>query len=448
MNTLSEYHQFVASKRREIQPAGFEVSDLPDFLFPHQQAIVRWAVRMGRCAIFADTGLGKTAMQLVWADLVYQKTGQEVVLFAPLAVGDQTAAEAQRFGLRVPHIVNYERLHQIDPSQYGGVVLDESSILKSQSGKTRAALIEAFSRTPYRLACTATPAPNDHTELGNHAEFLGICSKAEMLAEYFVHDGGSTQDWRLKGHAAKDFWRWVSSWAVMLRRPSDLGFEDGRYDLPPLNIETVTIKHETEAQQGMLFGLAATTLTDQRQVKRDSIEERCQCAADLVASKPDEQWLIWCDLNDESSMITSMISGAVEVAGSTSDDDKRAAMLGFARGDVRVLVTKAKIAGFGMNWQSCANMIFVSPTHSYEQWYQAVRRCWRFGQNRPVTAYMIQTSADAPITRNLQRKRDKADAMASEMAAQVKTHQMATVLGRRPKIVETANQEMRIPTWL
>lgn len=445
---LDEYKRFVASKRREIQPVGFETSDLPDFLFPHQAAIVRWAVRMGRCAIFADTGLGKTAMQLVWANYVYRHTGKDVVLFAPLAVGDQTATEAERFGLRVPHIVNYERLHQIDPSQFGGVVLDESSILKSQSGKTRAALIEAFADTPYRLACTATPAPNDHTELGNHAEFLGVCTQAEMLAEYFVHDGGSTQDWRLKGHATKDFWRWVSTWAVMVRKPSDLGFEDDRYDLPPLNIETVTIKHETEAAQGMLFGLAATTLTDQRKVKRESIEDRCACVAELVKSKPDEQWLIWCDLNDESSMLTSMIDGTVEVAGSTSDDDKRAAMLGFANGSVRRLVTKAKIAGFGMNWQSCANMVFVSPTHSYEQWYQAVRRCWRFGQNREVNVYMIQTSADAPITRNLQRKREKADSMASEMASQVKSHQMVSVIGRRPKSIQQANQEMRIPTWL
>lgn len=448
MDNLSEYHRFVVSKRREIQPVGFEAVDLPAFLFDHQRAIVEWAVRMGRCAIFADTGLGKTPMQTVWAEQVHRHTGGEVLLVAPLAVGDQTAAECERFGIRVPHIINYERLHQVNPSDYTGVVLDESSILKSQSGKVRAQLIEMFSDTPYRLACTATPAPNDHTELGNHAEFLGICTMAEMLAEYFVHDGGSTQSWRLKGHAVRDFWRWVSTWAVMVRRPSDLGFEDGRYDLPSLNIETVTIKHETEAEQGMLFGLAATTLTDQRKVKRDSIKDRCQAVADLVDSKPDEQWLIWCDLNDESTMLTQMIPGAVEVSGSTKPDDKRAAMLGFAKGSVRVLVTKPKIAGFGMNWQSCANMCFVSPTHSYEQWYQAVRRSWRFGQNRGVNVYMIQTSADAPITRNLQRKRDKANQMAAEMAAQVKSHQMQTVLGKRPKAVEKATQKMRIPSWL
>lgn len=442
------YADFIASKRREHGPVGFDAVGVHPSLFDHQRCIVEWACRMGRCAIFADTGLGKTRMQLEWARQVKRYTGGEVLLLAPLAVGDQTIAEAASMGIDPPTVLNYERLHQVDPSQFVGVVLDESSILKAVDGKTRLRLTEAFADTPYRLACTATPAPNDHTELGNHAAFLGVCTREEMLAEYFVHDGGSTQSWRLKGHARRDFWRWVSSWAVMVRKPSDLGYDDGAYDLPELNLHTLTVQHEAPREDGMLFAMSARTLADQRKVRRDSIEARCEAAARLVAAEPDEQWLIWCELNDESAELTECVIGAVEVAGTTPEDERKGAMLGFAAGDVRVLVTKPKIAGFGMNWQSCARMIFVSPTHSYEQWYQAVRRCWRFGQARPVHVWMMQTSADGAVTRNLQRKARRADEMAAEMAAMVRDHQMMALRGARPGSIDDHNMRMEVPSWI
>lgn len=445
---MGSYAEFIASKRRASIEQGFECAPMTDGLFDHQRAIVPWACRLGRAAIFADTGLGKTRMQLEWARQVKQHTGDEVLLLAPLAVGDQTIAEASAMGVAPPTVINYERLHQVDASRYAGVVLDESSILKAVDGKTRRALTDAFRDTPYRLACTATPAPNDHTELGNHAEFLGVCTREEMLAEYFVHDGGSTQSWRLKGHARSDFWRWVSTWAVMIRKPSDLGYDDGRYDLPPLRIETVTVPHTDEQLEGMLFSLPAQTLNDQRRVRRDSMTRRCDAVADLVATEPDEQWLIWCELNDESSTLSSTILDAEEVAGSTAPEVKRELMLGFASGEVRVLVTKPKIAGFGMNWQSCARQVFVAPTHSYEQWYQAVRRCWRFGQDRPVTVYMVQTTADGAVARNLRRKARAADEMAAEMAAHVREHQLASLRGHRPGTTDDHRMTMEVPSWI
>lgn len=445
---MQDYDAFIRTKRRQHSASGFQPESLHDSLFPHQRTIVDWACRMGRAAVFADTGLGKTRMQLEWARQVKRHTGGEVLLLAPLAVGDQTLAEAAEMGIEPPVVLNYERLHQVDPCDYVGVVLDESSILKAVDGKTRSRLTEAFQDTDYRLACTATPAPNDHTELGNHAQFLGVCTREEMLAEYFVHDGGSTQSWRLKGHARREFWQWVSTWAVMLRKPSDLGYDDGLYDLPPLNLHNLVVKHDAEVEDGMLFALSARTLADQRKVRRDSIGTRCQAVADLVATQPGEQWLIWCELNDESSALTAAIPGAVEVSGSTDDQDKRAAMLGFARGDVPVLVTKPKIAGFGMNWQKCARQVFVAPTHSYEQWYQAVRRCWRFGQRRPVDVWMVQTTADDAVSRNLRRKAERADEMAAEMAVMVRDHQMMAIRGQRPGVVDDHTQDMEIPSWI
>jgi len=442
------YAEYIAGKRREMGAVGFEPGPLHSSLFPHQLRIVEWACRMGRCAIFADTGLGKTRMQLEWARQVMQQTGRDVLLLAPLAVGDQTLAEAAAMGIDAPTVTNYERLHQVDPAAFAGVVLDESSILKAVDGKTRSRLTSAFAQTPYRLACTATPAPNDHTELGNHAAFLGVCTREEMLAEYFVHDGGSTQHWRLKGHARRDFWRWMASWAVMVRKPSDLGYDDGAYDLPPLRLHNLLIKHEAAVENGMLFALPARTLADQRRVRRDSLRDRCQAVADLVATAPDEQWLVWCELNDESGLLAQLIPGAVEIAGATAEDAKRSAMLGFAAGSVRVLVTKPKIAGFGMNWQSCSRAVFAAPTHSYEQWYQAVRRCWRFGQTRPVDVWMMQTSADGAVTRNLERKARNADVMAAEMAAMVRDHQMMALLGARPGSVDDHNMSMEVPSWI
>jgi superfamily II DNA or RNA helicase len=454
---MTPYDAMIASKRRAHGPVGFDAGPLNASLFPHQAAIVTWACRMGRCAIFADTGLGKSLMQLEWARLVAKQTSGRVLILAPLAVRDQTIAEAIRFGIdaglpgtaSAVHVTNYHKLHQIDPTEYAGVVLDESSILKACDGKTRTQIIRSFAAAQYRLACTATPAPNDFTELGNHAEFLGVCSYQEMLSEFFVHDGGSTQDWRLKGHSIASFWQWVASWAVLVRRPSDLGIEDDRYDLPPLNVResVVSLGAEFAARQGSLFVTDALGLTEQRGAKRESVGQRCEVVAAEVAATPG-QWLVWCELNDESSCLAAAIPDAVEVTGSDDPDDKADRMLAFARGEIRVLVTKPKIAGFGMNWQICNQMAFVGITHSYEQWYQSVRRCWRFGQTRAVDVLMVRTDAEGSVWASLKAKADAADAMALAMIEHVRDTQLESVMGRRPGRVDKTTQPARIPSWL
>ena len=451
-----DYAAFVAAKRRSFVPVGFDAPPVHDSLFPHQVDCVRWAAKLGRAAIFADTGLGKTRMQVDWARLVHEHTGRRVLILAPLAVGEQTIAEAEemgvdagRIGSESPvHVLNYDRLHHIDPGDYAGVVLDESSILKSYNGSTRTALIEAFAETPYRLACTATPAPNDHTELGNHAEFLGVCSRLEMLAEYFVHDSSSSsaRGWRLKGHARGEFWRWVATWAVVVRKPSDLGHDDGRYDLPPLRLHEHVVRAGLDLGQDTLFPVPAQTLGEQRQVRRETVTERAQAVADLCATGG--QWLVWCELNDESAEVARLVPDAVEVTGSDGPEDKAARMLAFARGEVRVLVSKPAICGFGMNFQRCHQQAFIGLSHSYEMFYQAVRRSWRFGQRKPVDVHLVQTDMDGAIAANVRRKAEAADEMAREMVALVRGHQLANVRGVRPGVVHAAQTPVTPPAWL
>lgn len=452
------YKDFVEQKRRRHSPAGFPGGAVHPSMFPHQADITRWACMMGRAAIFADTGLGKTRMQVQWARNVAAHTDQPVLILAPLAVGAQTILEGAEIGASIGdagsgaaiEVTNYERLHRVDVGRFGGVVLDESSILKAYDGKTRTALIDAFADTPYRLACTATPAPNDHTELGNHAEFLGVCTMQEMLAEFFVHDSSSSsaRGWRIKGHARDEFWRWVASWAVVVRMPSDLGHEDGLYSLPDLRIHTEIVDYDASEHRkdGMLFAVPAATLADQRSVRRGTIAARVARVAELAAGG--EQVLVWCELNDESAMLAKAIPGAVEVTGSMPSEDKAAALLAFARGEVRALVTKPSIAGFGMNWQGCSRMAFVGVGHSYEQFYQAVRRCWRFGQTRPVDVHIVQTSMDGAIAANLERKARAADEMAREMVSLVRDEQMINVKGARPGIPEAASMAVEVPAWL
>lgn len=454
----SDYAAFVESKRKKHHPVGFAASDINPACFEHQRMIIEWATRMGRACVFADTGLGKTIIQLEWARQVANHTLGKVLILTPLAVREQTIREAKSFGIDAGmlgseydiHVSNYHQLHNINPRDYSGVVLDESSIIKSYAGAIRNQIMTAFSGTHYRLACTATPAPNDFTELGNHAEFMGVCSMSEMLSEFFVHDGGSTKDWRIKGHAIAEFWRWVSSWAVLVRKPADLDINDNRYDLPPLNVDEVVVhlSEDVAETQGTLFVTDAVGLNEQRQIRRASINERCEAAASLVNNSPDKTWLIWCELNDESKLVSSMIPDAVEVTGSSSNDDKARDMLAFSAGEIRVLVTKPKIAGFGMNWQSCSNVIFIGPTHSYEQWYQSVRRCWRYGQTDSVNVYMIRTDADGHIWRNLRDKADAAEHMAETMIGLVKETQLESVVGRRPSKEYPSTIKMRIPQWL
>lgn len=454
----SDYRAFVDAKRASIQHVGIDVDVSRWPLFPHQADMVRWALRVGRAALFADTGMGKTRMQLVFASESADATGLPSLVVAPLAVNEQTIREGERIGVHAAHagtgarvqVVNYDRIHKIEPADYGCIVLDESSILKSSDGATRNMLIESFAGTRFRLACTATPAPNDYTELGSHAHFLGVSTREEMLAEFFVHDGGSTQDWRIKGHARRDFWRWVASWAALVRKPSDLGHPDDGFDLPPLSISerVVSFSNDAAHDAGLLFADASDSLSDQRAVRRATIEDRAAAIAEIVAREPDEQWLIWGELNDECDAIQASIPGAVQVRGSDDRDDKSAALLGFASGDVRVLVTKPSIAGFGMNWQGCARQVFAGVGHSYEQFYQAVRRSWRFGQTRPVEVVIVRSSADAGIAANLRRKADAADAMAAEMLDLVRDSQLESVRGIRPGRVDAAVRPVVVPDWL
>lgn len=421
------YESWLESKFPTASFDGIVDVNIPDALYPHQRDLVRWALAKGRAAIFADTGLGKTAMQLEWSRHV-AKRGR-VLILAPLAVAHQTVEEGKRFGVEVVYvredvdapivITNYEMLNRFDPASFAGVVLDESSILKAFAGATRNAIIEAFANTPYRLACTATPAPNDFTELGNHSEFLGVKSRAEMLAEYFVHDGGSTQDWRLKGHAVKAFWRWVSSWGLVVRKPSDLGHSDAGFDLPVLRMHehVLPVSHQESWASGSLFAEPAISLSDQRSVRRSTMAQRVATAAELAGGH--QPVLIWCELNDEGDALENVIDDAVQVKGSDSPDTKDERLSGFANGRYRVLVTKPSIAGFGLNWQHCATMIFVGASHSYEQTYQAIRRCWRFGQTRPVDVHIIHAETESAVIDNYRRKEIEAGRMAKDMTAHV-----------------------------
>lgn len=421
--SVNPYEQFLEAKVLKAKPCGFEVESakLNTRLFPFQRDIVSWALRKGRAALFCDCGLGKTIMQLEWANQIDGR----VLILAPLAVAQQTVREGRKFGIEVAYsrastwdritVTNYEMLDRFDPADYAGIVLDESSILKSFDGQMRTEIISAFSRTPYRLACTATPAPNDYMELGNHAEFLSALTRTEMLSTYFVHDGGDTSKWRLKKHATKDFWKWVCSWAVMMRKPSDLGYSDAGFTLPELRMHDVTVD-AGKPWPGMLFAMPAATQEERRGARKDSIEERAEKVASIVETKPTEPWIIWCNLNSESS-IAAKLTGGVEVSGSDSREEKESRMLGFSSGEVRVLVTKPSICGFGMNWQHCPNVIFFGLSDSYEQFYQAVRRSWRFGQTRPVDCYIVTSMNEGAVTENIKRKERDAQNMAKEMVA-------------------------------
>lgn len=423
------YDAFLASKRRDFHGAGIDVpaETINGALFDFQRDIVRWSLRKGRAAIFAGTGLGKTAMQLEWARIVHEQTGNDVLILAPLAVAQQTVREGEKFGVTVTHcreqsdvrpgvnIANYERLHLFDADAFSGIVLDESSILKSYDGKTRDQIITSFAFTPYRLACTATPAPNDYMELGNHAEFLGVMSRTEMLARFFVHDGGETQVWRLKGHAESDFWRWVCSWAVMLQHPRDLAYDAAGFDLPPLEMRQHTVA-STHAPAGYLFPVEAQTLIERRDARRASMAERVATCAAIVNGN-DQPWVVWCDLNAESQALVKAIPGAVEVTGSQDAETKERLLAGFADGAYRVVVTKPSLAGFGLNWQHCAHVAFVGLSDSWEQYYQAIRRCWRFGQTRPVECHVITSDAEGAVVANIERKERDATRMQREMVA-------------------------------
>lgn len=456
------YDDFLHSKQRIPPACGFEMPKdrMNPMMFEWQKDITRWALRKGRAALFEDCGNGKTIQQLEFCRAVCEHTGMPSLIVAPLTVGEQTKREAEKFGYTAAlcrtqkdvqpgiNITNYEMLDHFDPDSFGGVVLDESSILKNCMGKVRTQIIEMFRNVPYRLSCTATPSPNDYMELGNQVEFLGIMSRTEMLATYFAHDGSDTSKWRLKGHAEDRFWEWVATWAVVLTCPGDLGYPNDGYILP----ELVMHEHLVEASTSMddsLFGWVAKTLTERRDARRMSLRERCAKAAEIVSSDPEEQWVIWCDLNDESALLTSLIPGAVEVRGSDKPDDKAKSLRGFADGSVRYLVTKPSIAGFGMNWQNCHNMIFVGLSDSYEAMYQAIRRCYRFGQNDSVHVHIVTSAAEGAVKGNIERKEAQAELMKKNMVQHTKEILEQDIRGTVRIVIPYDPQvDMLIPSWL
>jgi hypothetical protein len=457
-----DYAVFLANKAIIDPPTGIdEVPSLPDALFPFQRDIVAWALRRGRAALFAGTGLGKSLMELAWGQTVAAHTGKPVLHLAPLAVVAQLVREAEKFGIPARqvacqadcgdgiNITNYQKLEHFTLDVFGGIILDESSILKNQTGHYRTKLVQAARNIPFRLAATATPAPNDFMELGNHAEFLGVMSYTDMLATFFVHDGGETQKWRLKGHAENEFWKWMASWSVMLRKPSDLGYENDGYDLPPLRYHQHSVEKPfvPSIETGTLFPMVASTMQERMAARRDTVGERVALAASLTPD--DRPFVWWCNLNSESEALCKAIPGAVETKGSDSDEEKERKLIDFSEGRIRVLVTKPKVAGFGMNWQHCADTGFVGLNDSWEQFYQAVRRFWRFGQEKEVNCHIVAAETEGATVANIKRKEADADRMASSMVMHMADLSSQAVRGSvRTKAGYAPTLPVSVPTWL
>lgn len=446
-----DYQQFLEGKRVSAPSVGFEVPDasINTKLFPFQRDIVRWALRIGRAAIFADCGLGKTPMQLAWAAAVAAHTNKPVLILTPLAVASQTLREAAKFDVGPAVIAesaadianggwdvvitNYHKLHKFDPSIFGGVVLDESSILKNYTGKTKRALTEAFAETPYRLCCTATPAPNDHMELGNHAEFLGVMPSSEMLTRWFINDAANAGVYRLKGHAEEDFWRWGSTWAACLSKPSDLGYSDDGFVLPPLEIIDVPVSVDCSGfESGQLIRADKLNATKIHKEMRRTANARAVAVAELLAREgagPSRPWVIWCNTDYEADALKAVIPDAAEVRGSMKDAVKERVLGEFSDGKLPVLITKPSVAGFGMNWQHVANMAFVGLSYSFEQFYQAVRRSWRFGQSRPVKAHVVYAETEGEVVAAVRRKQADHELMKASAVAAMREHGLG--IGRR-----------------
>ena len=442
MNT-KEYNKFIETKRKHSASYGFDPLPLIAPLFEWQAHVLKWAVMKGRAALFEDCGLGKTAQQLEWASQILRKTGGSVLILAPLAVGEQTRLEGVKFGIQASvvsdhseiggpgiYITNYEKLEHFECGDFAGVVLDESSILKSFTGKTRKRLTEAFKDTPYRLCCTATPSPNDYTELGQHADFLGICTPAQMLCTYFINDTFNTGDWRLKKHAENEFWKWLASWAACISKPSDLGFDDTGYDLPELHMKDITVAVDQSEETGdELFRIATLSATTMHKEMRLTCPARCDAVAEMV-NNSSETWIVWCNTNLEADELKKRIPGAIEVRGSDKPEVKRKRLADFSHGDVRVIITKPSIAGFGLNWQHCWNVAFVGLSYSFEDFYQALRRSYRFGQTREVNAFVVQAETEGAIIKSIQRKIKQHQTMQESMkkaAAELKTSETETI---------------------
>jgi hypothetical protein len=463
--TIEAYRNLIARKRVAFEARGLkEWGELPASLFPHQRHGIEFALRAGCAALFYDTGLGKTAMALSWGDQIVRHTNKPVLMLAPLAVGPQHVREAERLGIEAKvirdgsevtgpriYVLNYDRLDRISADQFGGVILDESSILKSFSGQTTKALIAMFAKTPFRLCCTATPAPNDHTELGTHAEFLGVMRRDEMLPIWFIHDSADTGTWRIKGHAQDDFWGWVSSWARCVSKPSDIGFDDTGFILP----ELVTHRHEVKADtsldtgaekdgQARLFRIPENSATSIHREKRMTMDARADKIAEIINAEKSEPWVVWCETNDEADALIARLPDAVEVRGQHSPDEKERKLIAFSSGDARIIITKPSIAGFGLNWQHAARQAFIGLSFSYESYYQAVRRSWRFGQKRPVHIHIACADTERAVYEVVTRKAEDHGAMKEAMRRAMRD----ASIERKAKVTYQPKREAALPAWL
>lgn len=451
---ITQYQKFIRSKSQSNRNNGFEPVWIPDFLFDFQKFAVEWAIIKGRCALFEDCGLGKTAQQLVFAENVVRKTNKKALVVTPLAVAAQTEREGEKFGIECKRshdgnpakkitVTNYEKLHLFDPNDYECVVCDESSAIKNFAGERRKIVTEFTRRTPYRLLCTATAAPNDYIELGTSAESLGEMGRMDMLSQFFRNDENSNHPiwwgarWQFKAHAEQFFWRWVCSWARAIRKPSDLGFDDGGFVLPPL-ITQETVIESNRPLEGELFPTQAVTLKEQQQERKATIQERCECVSKKVEGY--ESSLIWCHFNEEGDLLEKLIPNSRQIKGSDSDEEKEETFLAFADGRLKRLITKPKIGAFGLNFQNCNHMTFF-PSHSFEQYYQGVRRCWRFGQKNPVTVDIVTTQGELGVLKNLQRKSEAADKMFAQLVQN---------MNDAIRIEQTNNRtnKLELPPWL
>lgn len=462
---MREYQELLARKRVAFNPSGLRrVPSLNAAMFPHQAHSTEFALRAGCAALFLDTGLGKSLCALDWGRIVVEKTNKPVLMLAPLAVGPQHQREAEKFGIEAKYIreaqeitgpgiwiTNYERMELFDTTAFAGIILDESSILKAMQGKTSRALIAAFADTPYRLACTATPAPNDHTELGNHAEFLGIMNSNEMLSRWFINDTSTaSQSWRLKGHAVGSYWDWVASWARCVAKPSDLGFSDDGFILPQLVTEHHVVDADRsvdageDGNQARLFRMPENSATSIHKEKRLTVDKRATAIAAAVAGEPTEPWVVWCNTDNEADALLRRIDGAIEVRGSMPPEKKEERLVAFSTGKQRILITKPSIAGYGLNWQHCARMAFVGLDFSFEGYYQAVRRCWRFGQARPVHVHVAMADTERNIFESIARKSMGHDKMRTQMAEAMRRayHRAETRVAYNPTM------NVRVPAWL
>lgn len=452
-----DYNEFLKTKEYSYDNTGFDISitELNQNLFDFQKEVVRWALKKGRCALFLDTGLGKGLCQLEFANQVCKHENGKALIIAPLAVSRQTKREGEKFGIDVNicrtqddvkngiNITNYEMIEHFNPNEFVCVVLDESSILKAALGKMSNELIEMFRFTKYKLACTATPSPNDYTEFGNHCEFLNVMNRTEMLATFFINDAKENQ-WRMKRHAENKFWEWLATWAMVVKHPRDIGYDDERYDLPKLNIQHIIVDSPTK--QGQLIPTVAKDLQERREARKESMQIRVDTVRNLIQDM--DSCLVWVDYNDESEMIRKTCN-MVEVKGSDSDTHKEDSMIGFANGDIKFLVSKASICGFGLNFQNCHNMIFCGISDSYEKFYQAVRRCWRFGQTEEVNVYVVISQRELSVLNNIKKKQAQHDKMSQEMVDKT-SKILKNEIHNTLRITEdyTANQIVKIPKWV